>query len=67
MSSFGKLPVTTRTFLLSVQVGNLPKLSGSPEQFIKWRVCCRTLPVFTYIIPSFDGSVVYDIFSTQVA
>ena len=38
MSSFDKLPVTTRTFLLSVKVGDLPKLSGSPEQFIKWYV-----------------------------
>jgi len=38
MSSFDKLPVTIRTFLLSVQVGDLPKLSGSPEQFIKWHV-----------------------------
>jgi hypothetical protein len=34
MSSFDKLSVTMRTFLLSVQVGYLLKLSGSPEQFI---------------------------------
>ena len=38
MSSFDKLPVTIRTFLLTVQVGDLPKLSGAPEQFIKWHV-----------------------------
>jgi len=38
MSSFDKLSVTTRTFLLIVQVGDLPKLSGSLERFIKWHV-----------------------------